>query len=275
MPENILYNLIYSLFSGVAELFCVDAAPHQRLFELLGGQKQADPWLTLWLRVGVLAALICSNWSRIRRLMRERRLSLRVRRHRQSDPLAQLDLRFFKTTVIPALAGVLLYARAGELITTTASLALSLTVNGVILFIPRVVSRGNKDGRSVSRLDGVLMGLGSVLGAVPGISRMSGMLTAAAIRGIDRSYALDMALLLSIPVLAGLLVFDIVAVVTAGAALGLLSLVFYVVYAALAFGGAWLMQILMRYMSVKIGYSGFAYYSWGFALFAFILYLII
>lgn len=42
-----------------------------------------------------------------------------------------------------------------------------------------------------------------------------------------------------------------------------------------AFGGTWLAMVIMRYLCAGANYSGFAYYSWGLGLFAFILYLMV
>ena len=123
--------------------------------------------------------------------------------------------------------------------------------------------------------DGLLLGCGSVLGAFPGFSRVGCMMTAAAIGGLDRAYAMEMSLLLSIPVLAGLLVFDLFALLAGQIALSLVTLIFYLVYAAMALLGSWLTIILMRYLAQKIGFTGFAYYSLGLALFSFIFYLVI
>jgi hypothetical protein len=43
---------------------------------------------------------------------------------------------------------------------------------------------------------------------------------------------------------------------------------------AAAFLAAWLGLTLLRFMAVRVGFSGFAYYSWGFALFTLLIYLI-
>jgi hypothetical protein len=49
----------------------------------------------------------------------------------------------------------------------------------------------------------------------------------------------------------------------------------YILAAAAAFGGGYFGVVILRYLTVQIGYIGFAYYSWGAAMFSFILYLIV
>ena len=277
MPKDLLHKFIYALFSGFTEFLGVSAPPHQLLYENMTGFTQSDAMLTMMLRLGVLAAVIFVCRGHIRRLMRERRLAglSHRRRNRQPDVTALLDMRLLKTAMIPLLISVLFYKRAGQWIDQVAWMTLTLLLNGMLLFIPRLLSQGNKDGRSVSRLDGVLMGLGGALAAIPGFSRVGGMVSAGTARGMDRGYALETALLLSIPVLLGLLVFDIYAVITAKLAIGFVALLIYLLLGAVAFGSALAGITLMRYLSVKAGFTGFSYYSWGLALFSFILYLMV
>lgn len=277
MPQDLLHMLLYALISGFTEFLGVSAPPHQILYNQMFGLAQSDAMLTLFVRLGVLVAVLICCRARINRLLREYRLSSlsRHRRNRQPDVMAQLDIRLLKTAMIPLLISVLFYMRAGEWITKVQWLAVTLTLNGIVIFIPRLISLGNKDGRSVSRLDGVVMGLGGALAAIPGFSRIGCILSAGMVRGIDRGYALDMALLLSIPTLLGLLIFDVYAVIVAGATVGALMVLIYLLAAAIAFGSSWLGIKLMRYLSVKAGFTGFSYYCWGLALFSFILYLMI
>lgn len=276
MPQDLFHKIIFALFSGFTEFLPVSARPHQILYQALTGFEQKDPWLMLAIRLGALIALIVCCKSRIKRLFRESRQEKRSRRrrNRQPDPIALLDIRVLKTAMIPILISILFYQRAGELVNGVAVLALVLVLNGLILFIPRLLSQGNKDGRAMSRLDSFLMGLGGALAAIPGFSRIGGITTAGLIRGVDRRYVLDAALLLSIPVLLGLLIFDIYAVATAKIALTAVSLLIYLIAAVLSFGGAWFGILLIRFLAVKAGFTGFSYYSWGLAMFSFILYLI-
>lgn len=277
MPKDLLYKFVYALFSGFTEFLGVSAPPHQLVYESMTGVSQSDAVLTFMIRLGALAAVVFCCRTRLQRLMRERRLAAlsRRRRNRQPDIVALLDMRLLKTAVVPLLISVLFYKRAGQWIDHVSLLALTLLLNGILLFIPRLLSQGNKDGRSVSRLDGILIGLAGVLAAIPGFSRVGAMVSAAAARGVDRGYALDIALLLSIPVLLGLLVFDAYAVITAKLAIGVVAFLVYLLLGAVAFAAAWAGITFMRYLSVKAGFTGFSYYSWGLALFSFILYLMV
>ncbi len=272
-----LHKLIFTLISGFTEFLSVSAFPHQTLYQLMTGYHHTDLWLSLAIRVGVLTAVLLACSSRIKHLRRENRLSKRSRRRglRQADPVALMDLRLLKTATIPVLISILFYRRSYQWISGVALLAPVLVVNGVILFIPRLMSQGDKDGRAVSALDGILVGLGGAFGAIPGLSRMGCTLSIGQARGFDRSYALDTALLLSIPALLGLLIFDIYAAFAAKVGVTALALFGYLCSAALSCASAYLGILLMRFLSAKTGWTWFAYYSWGAALFSFILYLVI
>lgn len=276
MPENILYQLLFALVSGFTEFLGVDASAHQKLFALMSGEDRSDPMLMLAVHVGVLCAVVLMCWSKLRRVLRERRLSGRKRRlKRQTDPLDQLDLQVLRTAAIPMLLSVLLYRLTDRLINGFFPLALIMIFNGLLLIYPSFVESGNKDSRSVSRLDAMLIGLAGALGAFPGVSRMGSMLSAASVRGLSRTYALDTAMLLSVPVLIGLIIWDLIGIVTGFAFVGPLSLLVYLICAGVAFGMGCLSIHFQKYLSFKLGISGFAYYSWGLALFSLIFYLMI
>lgn len=276
MPQDLLHKLVYAFLSGLTEFLPVSAQPHQMLYRVMTGFDSGDIWLTLSIHIGALLALLFSCKERIKRLNQERRLSSlsRRRRNRQPDLTALLDIQVLKTAAIPVLLSLLLSRRAGELISGVLLLALALLVNGILLFIPRLLEQGNKDGRGMSRLDSMMIGLGGTLGVVPGISRIGGMISAGLARGVDRRYILDTALLLCIPATVGLIILDIFAAVTAKAVLsGAAALC--IATGGLSFGGAMLGIALMRYLSVKAGFTGFSYYSFGLALFSFILFLMV
>lgn len=276
MPQDLLHKLIYALIAGLTAFLPVSSEPHQMLYSIMTGFEHNDVFLSLSIHLGSLVALLISCKARIKRLSHERRLSRisRKRRNRQPDIAALLDVQVLKTAAIPLLLSLLLCRRAGEWISGVLLMTLTLLLNGVLLFIPRLLPQGDKDGRALSRLDSVLIGMGGGLGAVPGFSRLGGILWTGLARGVDRQYILDTGLLLCIPATIGLLILDIFAAAAAQAVLSG-AVVLCIATGALAFGGAMLGIALMRYLSVKAGFTGFSYYSIGLGLFSFILYLMI
>lgn len=276
MSGNILYNLIYALVYGFTEFLGVDSTAHVRIFELLTGSDHTLPIMPIALRLGLIVALVVSCWPRLRRLMRERSYATRSRRLRRTpDPMAKLDLQLLRTALLPIVVGLVLYTKTRRLSYGFLMMSLVLLMNAVVLYVPRIINSGNKDGRCASPFDGLLLGLGGLLGFVPGFSRIGSMLTAGAVAGFDRGYCLDLALLLSIPALIGILVLDLLAFITAKTVVTMALLGAGLLYMLISFIGGWLAIVMMRYLSIKIGYTSFAYYSLGLALFSFVFYLVI
>ena len=272
---NWLQSLLYGAVSGFSEFLPIDAGSHRKLLLLMMGAEKS-PILEFTVHLACLLSLVLSCWPQLFKLQRERRLAMVPTRHRKRQPdlRALKDMRFLRTALIPLLAGFFLVSQL-QGIQKLWHIAALLVVNGVLLYIPPYFPSGNKDSQTVSGLDGLLVGMGGVLGVVPGISRITGLTTVGLLRGCDRSYILDMGLLLSIPALAIVCIFDIVSIFTVGAALSGGMLLSCALALTAAFAAAYFGIMFIRFLAVKVGFSGFAYYSWGAALFAFILFLTI
>ena len=277
MDLSWLQSLLLGLLSGFAELVPVSSQAHEGILLRLFGAGSATPAFELFIHIAVLLALLTGLWNSLNRLRREQRIARipRKRRSRQPDRKLLMDMRLLKTAVLPMLVVMILRIRFGERKMDAVWLSVFLILNGILLYIPQHLPAGNKDSRMLSRLDGVGMGVAAGLGALPGVSGVGASISFLSARGADRQYAADITLLLCIPVMIISLALDAYAVVLTG--FGGLSggLLFkYVLAAAAAYIGAYSGIVLTRFLAVKIGYTGFAYYSWGLALFAFILYMI-
>ena len=126
----------------------------------------------------------------------------------------------------------------------------------------------------MSGLDSLMIGLGSILGYVPGISRISACVSSATLRGADPQQALKWGLLLSVPALLGMLLLDgynILSIGLPAPEMGTtLKCLIVAVTSAIGTG----MGIgMMKKLILRSGFEGFAYYCWGAALFSFILYM--
>ncbi len=271
-----LESIFYGLIGGVSELLPVSAEAQRALYLLFIGGEDV-PLLRLMTHLGALVAVLVACGPMLSRLKRERRLAAASikRRKRPMDRRSVTDIRVLRVATVPVLLGILLTVFTGAVGARLWLLALILAVNGVMLYVPQLLPSGNKESPAMSSLDAVLIGFGAALGALPGLSRVGTCTSLALIRGCQRRYALDLGLMLCIPALILLLILDCVGLVVAIGAVTFLGVVKAVLAGAFAFAGAYFSTFILRFLAVRIGFSGFAYYSWGTALLSFILYLMI
>ena len=274
---ELLHKALYALISGVSELFFVSEKAHQLLYRTVTGREFGDSLLSLGIHLGCLIALWMNCNKRIRHLRSEKRLARPVkrRRTRQPDAVALMDIRILNTAVIPLLLGFFFLRNASSWINSPLRVALMLVINGAVLILPRLLPSGNKNGRSFSRLDCILMGLVGALGAIPGFSRMGCTYSVSTARGAGKSYALELSILLSIPALAAMLCFDIYGCFAASSAMTGMQMLGALVGAVTAFVGARMALNLIRFACNRSNTVAFAYYSWGFAMFLFLIYLFV
>ncbi|MBO4938320.1 MAG: undecaprenyl-diphosphate phosphatase [Oscillospiraceae bacterium] len=276
MDLNFFQSLIYGLIAGLTDILPVSAQAHRLiLLKIFGGDSESAV-LRLMIHLATLGALYYCCRGQILRIMRQQRLSRipKRRRKRPVDMRSIMDYRLLKTMLLPVLIGFVLYFKTSAIAASLMWTSVFLFVNGVLLFVPRLLPSGNKDSRSMSRLDGFSMGLGGAASALPGISSVGAAVSVAVVRGADRVYAVNMALLMHMAVTVGLIIFDLIAVFTGAA--GTISfgiLMGYLFAAIFAFGGVFLGIRIVRSIAVHMGFDMFAYYCWGAAFFAFILYL--
>ena len=277
MELSWLESCIYGLFSGLLDMLPVSAQAHSLLLLKFFGVKASSDVLNLLIHMAVFAAIYYStqkHWVRMKRARALARIPQRKRK-RPLDVRSMMDWSLLKTMLIPALIGVFLRQYTEGLQAKLMLIALFLFANGVILYAPQFFPTGNRDSRTLSRVEGLLMGFGGMISAVPGISAMGATTAIASVCGVDRTYGLNMALMMNMGITAGLMIYDVMGIAANG--FGVFSfgiLIRYLLSAVAAYGGAMLGIRCMRRLAEERGFSVFGVYCWGLALFTFILNLI-
>lgn len=272
---TILESILYGLISGFAEFLPVSSQAHQAMFMKLTGLDAREPVRDLMVHIAVIMALFTGCRALFSRLHREKKLAARGRRGRTYASRGLYDLRLVRTATVPLLIGLLLYVSTSRFELSLVYMALFFALNGIILIVPEYMHRANKDGRSMTGLDGIIIGLCGALSALPGISRIGTMCAYASARGADKQHVLNWVLLLSIPALLLFCGFDVLQLFSAGISTVSVPIIFgYILSALAAYCGGYFSIILIRFLTVRTGFAGFAYYSWGVVLFSLILYLI-
>lgn len=270
-----LWTVLYGFVAGLAEFLPLSSPAHQSISVAIFGLTEAAPLRQFLIRAACLAGLISSCGIQINKLRRDAHLAKQParRRKRPVDSRSIATIRLLNTAIFPLIIGLAFYRRATMWVDSLAMVTIFLLLNGILLFLPQYIPSGNKDGRTLSRLDGLLIGLSGALSVFPGISRMSAIHFAASARGADKNYSLQFALYLSVPALIVMLVFDAVEVFSGIEALSFILILQYMLAMAAAYFGSTFAISVMRSLAVRTGYAGFAFYCWGMALISMILYL--
>lgn len=274
MDLNWFESFLYGLFSGLADILPVSAEAHRILMLKCFGIQTHTEMMKLFAHLGVLGALYFSCRKQLVRISRARRLARipKRRRRRPLDTRSLMDFSLLRTILIPVILSFFLNRYVVTLEDRLIWIAGLLFLNGVILYLPQFFPTGNRDSRTLSRVEGLLVGLGGALGILPGVSAVGGALSVASICGVDRSYGLSMALMMDMFLQIGLIVLDIMGLAAVGAGtLTFLILIRYLMTAAVAFGSGLLGVKVMRLLAANNGYTLLAFYCWGVAMFTFIL----
>ena len=276
MDLNWFQCLIFGFVSGLTDILPVSAQAHKAVLLKLFGLSSEPVTLRFMIHVATFAGLYYCCQMQILRITRQLRLARipKKRRKRPLDTRTLMDYKLLQMMVVSVALGFFAYQKTSVWNHSLNWIALFVLINAVIVYLPILMPSGNKDSRSFSPLEGLLMGLGGATAIVPGISSVGTTTTILLLRGADRTFALNMALLLQLAVSAGMVVMDVIAMSTIG--VGIMSfgaIVYCILAAAAAFVGVFLGIKVMRLLAVNIGFNMFAFYSLGVALFSFILFL--
>mgnify|MGYP000595966123 FL=1 len=278
MELNWLQSILFGLVSGAADIIPVSGQAHRLLLLKFFGVNQMPNLLALLLHLSVAAALYLSSQGQFVRMNRARALARipKKKRKRPLDTRSMMDWSLIKTMLVPTVIGLLLNSRVRGWSVNMFLIAGMLFVNGLILYIPQFLPTSNRDSRTLTRLEGVLMGLGAGASVLPGISTVGIMVSIASVCGIERLYGLNMTFIVKLFFLIGLMVYDVLAIITDGlGGLTVMLLAQYLFTGLLSFGASMFAIRLLRRLAPEHGFHTFGVYCWGLALFTFILNLVV
>lgn len=274
MDLNWLQSLLYGLVSGITEILPVSAQAHKVLLMKFFGIQGDMELLDLFVHLGVLGGLYFCNQTQLIRFSRARALA-RVPKRRRKRPLdvrTLMDYSMLKTMLIPAIVGLVLYRYTAPMEQKLFLIAVFLFINGLVLYIPQFFPTSNRDSRTLSRVEGILMGIGGAASMFPGISAVGAATSIGSLCGVERLYSLNMALLMNMFLMIGFAVYDVMALMSVGAgALSFGIILRYLVTGLAAFGSSVLGVRLMRLLAEHHSFSLFGLYCFGLSLFTFIL----
>lgn len=272
---NWIQAFLYGFISGITEVLPVSSHAHQRILLQIFGQAR-NPITNLIVHISALLALYIGCRSLFVRMRREQKVLARgKRRSYNSENKITYDLRMFRSALVPMLLGMLAWIFTRTWVDDSLIIAVFCLIGGIVLFISERFPQGNKDSRHMSVLDAIAFGIISAFSVFPGVSRVGTSMSYATMRGVHKQHSLTWALLLSVPALIVICIFDFVDILTIkGLVMNFSIIIGYFTAGLGAFIGTYLCVFFIRTLLNRSGMCIFAYYSWGLALLAFVLYLI-
>jgi undecaprenyl-diphosphatase len=167
-----------------------------------------------FLHAGTLAATLIYFWKDWREILAGvpylGRWMDRRTRSRHADAPPRESWKYIVVGTLPALfVGALVHKLAEEQLRGNIVMVLTLSVGGIALW---AIDRFKDGGRSIERLDMKVswgVGLMQCLALIPGMSRSGSTMMGGRLMGLDRATAARFSFLLSAPVTAAALVFEL------------------------------------------------------------------
>ena len=270
--------IFLGLIQGLAEFLPISSSGHLAFFQEVVAVLDAGEesmFFDVLLHLGTLVAVFVAYWAEIKALILEFFAMVGVRKLPQGQKPNRLSRRmilFIILGTLPLFAVLPVKDFVEGLYSNPMFIGCAFLGTGLILFLSDRLSRGNKDVKNASILDVLLVGCGQALATVPGISRSGTTISVGLARGFSREFAVKYSFLLSIPAVLGANILSLIDAVGEGIDWTLMPM--YLAGVATAMISGYLAIRLLKYISRKGSFGGFAYYCWGIGLVTLILSLV-
>jgi undecaprenyl-diphosphatase len=199
---NIFEAIALGIIQGATEFLPISSSGHSVLLPALFGLDQPTLSMSVIAHLGTLLAVIIYFH---RDLWQIAAITLKSLKERQ--PMAYPESRlawYIAVGSIPAaLAGLLFESQLETVFASARWAAVFLIGTAVILIIGERLLSGQKQLANMSWLDALVIGLFQAIALLPGISRSGSTIMAGLTRGLNREMAARYSFLLSIPIILG------------------------------------------------------------------------
>ncbi|WP_274364017.1 undecaprenyl-diphosphate phosphatase [Paenibacillus thermotolerans] len=189
-----LEAFILGLIQGLTEFLPISSTGHLYLGRHAFGLNEAGIYLDTMLHIGTLFAVLVYYREELVRIIR--------------DPFGKLTWLLVVGTIPAVIAGVLFSDFFEEISETGVTVGWEFLVTGAFLWFSESIKNGRKKMADISYTDALVIGTFQAAAILPAISRSGLTIVGALIRKLDRETAAYFSFLLSIPAIAGGILFQ-------------------------------------------------------------------
>lgn len=179
---NILNSALLGLIQGLTEFLPVSSSGHLVLAQKLLGLDEPGALLETILHLGTTLAIIVYFRSRLTKMLKNYALLILV------------------ASIPAAIIGLVFRLYLESLFENTFIVGIALIITGIL---NSLVDKAQARREKINYIDSVVIGVAQAIAIIPGISRSGSTIFAGSYLGIDRKKAAEFSLLISIPVIAG------------------------------------------------------------------------
>jgi undecaprenyl-diphosphatase len=185
---------ILGLIQGLTEFLPISSTGHLYLGRHAFGMKEAGLFLDTMLHIGTLIAVLFYYREELLRILR--------------NPFGKLTWLLVVGTIPAVIVGVAFSDFFEEISNTGVTVGWEFLVTGLFLWFSDNIKNGRKKMNDISYTDALVIGTFQAAAILPAISRSGLTIVGALIRKLDRETAAYFSFLLSIPAIAGGIVFQ-------------------------------------------------------------------
>lgn len=255
------------LVQGVAEFLPISSSGHLSIFQNFLGLNADDGghvFFDLLLHLATLIAVCVFYRKDIMDIITQSVTYVKSVGHpvpgeKKKYPAVRLLVMMFFAT-LPLFLIVPIKDKVEALYNNTMFIGFALIFCGTMLYISDRLPRKSKNEKNMTVKDALIIGVFQALATVPGISRSGSTITAGIGTGLERQFAVKFSFLISIPAILGANILSIADAVEQSIDGALIPM--YLVGMLVAAVSGYLCLMLLRYISQKGRFGGFAFYCW-------------
>jgi undecaprenyl-diphosphatase len=268
--------VLLGLVQGIAEFLPISSSGHLSIVNnLFKMSNEGHVFFDVLLHLGTLASIFIVYWQELKEMFYEvisfANLGPLAGQPREHYPMARMFLMIIFAT-LPLFLILPINDMVESLYYQNVFIGVALILTGCMLYVSDKMKPGNKTERSMTILDALIIGLCQCVATIPGLSRSGTTITAGIATGLRRDFAVKFSFLLSIPAVLGANILSLVDAVQEGIVWS--EVPAYLIGMLVAMIAGIISINLIKYISNKGKFGGFAYYCWVMGVLAIIMSMI-
>ena len=227
---SIWFAALQGLVQGLTEFLPVSSSGHLVLVQALFGSGVETNYMlfNVLLHFGTLLSVVVAFWKDIKELFVEFfgwiRDGFRINGHPYRRFIVMLLI-----TLIPMFLILPIESRLEAAFSSPLLVGLLLLVTAALLFLSEKAPKKHKTEQNASWLDALIVGIGQMFAVLPGLSRSGTTICTGLFCGFSREFAVRFAFIMSLPVVLGANILELVDVIREPALMGDASIACYAV----------------------------------------------